>query len=250
MVTMAIRIRKLRKRMDGLELYRDLSFTAKTGKITAIFGPNGSGKSTLFNILAGVMKPDGGAYAIEPFDQRRFSYLFQNYRETLLPWRTNRANITLPLESQRLDKHEIQDRVTTLQQQLDLQLPLDGYPYELSGGQQQMLAFFRTLITNPNTLLIDEPFSALDYQNWLHFCNILQAYHLAKKPTTLIITHNIEEAAYLAEEIIVFSDKPTRVLGIVKNPLSYPRTVNTLKSAAFHDIKRQVLELFHGKAEA
>lgn len=247
---MAIHVRKLQKRLNGLELYRDLSFSAKTGKITAIFGPNGSGKSTLFNILAGVLQSDGGAYKIESFDKRRFSYVFQNYRETLLPWRTNQANITLPLESQKLDEGEIQKRVGMLRQQLGLELPLDHYPYELSGGQQQMLAFFRALVTNPSTLLIDEPFSALDYQNWLRFCDILQSYHLAQKPTTLIITHNIEEAVYLADEIVVFSNKPTHVLGVVKNPMSHPRTVETLKSTTFHDIKRQVLELFHGKTEA
>lgn len=241
---MGIVVKNLRKRLNGVELYQNLSFAAKTGKITAIFGPNGSGKSTLFNILAGVIPQDGGTHAIKPFDKLRFSYLFQNYREVLLPWMTNARNITLPLESQRLSAVEVQQRLTALQATSALTAPLNAYPYQLSGGQQQMVAFFRALVTNPNTLLIDEPFSALDYENRLRFCNLLQKYHMEQKPTALIITHDIEEAVYLADEIVVLSRKPARVLGVVKNPLPYPRTVGMLTSPQFQEVKAEVLKLF------
>ena len=241
---MGILVKNLRKRLNGVELYQNLSFEAKAGKITAIFGPNGSGKSTLFNILAGILPADGGEHAVTPFDKFRFSYLFQNYREVLLPWRTNARNITLPLESQKLPPAEIQERLIALSNTTALTVPLDRYPYELSGGQQQMVVFFRALVTNPTTLLFDEPFSALDYEHRLRFCNLLQAYHLKQKPTTLIITHDIEEAVYLADEIIVLSRKPTRVLGIIKNPLPYPRTVDMLHLPTFHKVKSEVLKLF------
>ena len=241
---MAIVVKNLRKRLNGIELYQNLSFEAKTGKITAIFGPNGSGKSTLFNILAGVIPHDGGTHVIKPFDKLRFSYLFQNYREVLLPWMTNARNIALPLESQGISPTDVQQRLAALETSTILPAPLDAYPYELSGGQQQMIAFYRALVTNPNTLLIDEPFSALDYENRLKFCNLLQEYHRKQKPTTLIITHDIEEAVYLAEEIVVLSRKPTRVLGVIQNPLPYPRTVAMLTTQKFQKIRAEVLKLF------
>ncbi len=241
---MGIGVKKLRKRLNGIEIYRDLNFEARRGKITAIFGPNGSGKSTLFNILAGLVKEDSGEVEIQPFDRFRFSYLFQNYREALLPWRKNKDNLTLPLEVQHVSKKRIQQRINALLKQFHVTLPLNAYPYELSGGQQQMLAFFRALITAPTTLLLDEPFSALDYENGLRQCSILQEYYLTNKPTMLIITHDIEEAVYLAEDIIVFSSKPAHVVGIVKNSIPYPRTIDTLKTETFHKVKNCVLQLF------
>ena len=240
----AISAQNLKKSFNHTEVFRDFSIGVEQEKITAIFGPNGSGKSTLLNILSGIVAKDGGEFNIENFNHFEFSYIFQNYRESLLPWRTNFENIALPLEIQNKSRQEIQQRVEELQKLFDFKFNWESYPYELSGGQQQILAFMRALVTNPKVLFIDEPFSALDYENNLHLREYLQKYYLAFKPTILLITHNIEEAVHLADKIVVFSKKPTKVLEVIDNPQPYPRTVQSLKAEQFHQIKDEVLSVF------
>ncbi|MFZ5365388.1 MAG: ABC transporter ATP-binding protein [Patescibacteria group bacterium] len=243
-MNIAISATNLKKTFNGTEVFRDFTVEIEKCKITAIFGPNGSGKSTLLNILSGLIFKDGGDFKIENFNHFEFSYIFQNYRESLLPWRTNFENLALPLEIQGKSKQEIQQRVKELQKLFEFKFDCKGYPYELSGGQQQILAFMRALVTNPKILFIDEPFSALDYENNLRLREHLQKYYLNRKPTILLITHNIEEAVHLAEKIVVFSQKPTQVLKTIENPLSYPRTIQSLKAERFHEIKDEVLSIF------
>lgn len=236
--------KNLKKSFTNTEVFRDFSISVERGTITAIFGPNGSGKSTLLNILSGIVASDGGIFQIENFDHFQFSYIFQNYRESLLPWRTNFENVALPLEIQNKSKQEIRQRVEELQKLFEFKFNWKSYPYELSGGQQQILAFMRALVTKPEVLFIDEPFSALDYENNLRLREHLQKYFLTFKPTILLITHNIEEAVHLAEKIVVFSQRPTKVLEIIDNPLPYPRTIQSLKAEQFHQVKDKVLSVF------
>ncbi len=243
-MNVAVSIKKIHKSFDKIEILKDFSLDVEHGKITAIFGPNGSGKSTLLNILSGLVAKDSGSFTIADFDHFKFSYIFQNYRESLLLWRTNFENLALPLEIQNKSREEIKQRVEELQKLFDSKFDWNGYPFQLSGGQQQILAFMRALITNPKVFFIDEPFSALDYENNLLLRGHLQKYFLLFKPTILLITHNIEEAVHLAEKIIVFTKKPTKVLEIIYNPLPYPRTMESLKTEQFHQIKGKVLSAF------
>jgi len=239
-----ISVQNLKKSFNNTKVLEDFSIEVEQGKITAIFGPNGSGKSTLLNILSGIIKKDGGNFSIDNFNHFEFSYIFQNYRESLLPWRTNFENVALPLEIQNKSKQEIKQAVEELQKLFDFTFNWEGYPYELSGGQQQILAFMRALVTKPKVLFIDEPFSALDYENNLRLREHLQKYYLKYTPTILLITHNIEEAVHLAEKIVVFSKRPTRVIETIENPLPYPRTVQSLKTEKFHQVKDEVLSSF------
>lgn len=245
----AISIKHLNKSFNNTEVLRDLSIDICPKKITAIFGPNGSGKSTLLNILSGIANKDSGVFNVKNFNHFEFSYIFQNYRESLLPWRTNFENVSLPLEIQDKSKAEIQERVAELQIFFGLNFDWEGYPYELSGGQQQILVFMRALITNPKILFIDEPFSALDYENNLRLREYLQKYYLTFKPTILLVTHNIEEAVHLAEKIVVFSQRPTKIFETIDVPLLYPRTIQSLKSEKFNQIKNQVLSAFQKTAK-
>lgn len=241
---MAISVQDLKKTFNNIEVFQDFNFNVEPEKITAIFGPNGSGKSTLLNILSGVTNKDGGEFKIDNFNQFEFGYIFQNYRESLLPWRTNFENIVLPLEIQHKNLKERQQKVEDLQKLFGFNFNWESYPYELSGGQQQILAFMRALITKPRVLFIDEPFSALDYENNLRLREYLQKYFLMFKPTILLITHNIEEAVHLAGNIAVFSQRPTKVLEIIENSFPYPRTIELLKTEQFHQTKDRVLSAF------
>lgn len=240
----SISIKNLKKSYNKVEVFKDFNLDIEQGKITAIFGPNGSGKSTLLNILSGILKKDSGDYCLGSLDSFQISYIFQNYRESLLPWRNNFENVALPLEIQGKTKKEITEKINELQNLFELKIDWERYPYELSGGQQQILAFMRALITKPKILFIDEPFSALDYENNLFLREHLQKYYLMFKPTIVLITHNIEEAVHLADKIVVLSKRPTHVTKIIENNLVYPRTIEFLKTELFHRVKDEVLDAF------
>ena len=239
-----ITVADLKKSFNGTEVFCGFDLVIERGKITALFGPNGCGKSTLLNILAGLITPDRGSVEIQEFNHFEFSYIFQNYRDSLLPWRTNFENVALPLEIQGKSKEEIRQRVGELETLFGFSFDWSGYPYTLSGGQQQILAFMRALVTRPKLLFIDETFSALDYENNLRLREHLQKYYLAFKPTILLITHNIEEAVHLAGQIIVLSRNPTSIVEVIDNPLAYPRTIQSLKSEAFDRVADNVLSVF------
>lgn len=240
----AIEIKHIEKRFDTISIFDNFSLDIEKGVITAIFGPNGSGKSTLCNILAGIIRVDAGEYRIHQFDQFKFSYIFQNYRETLLPWKTNFENVALPLKVQGVTEDKIKKKIHRLQQIFELKIDWNTYPYQLSGGQQQIIAFMRALITQPNILIIDEPFSALDYENNLRLRVQLERYYMVYKPTIVMVTHNIEEAVHLAKHIIVLTKKPTKVLEIVQNTIRYPRKIESIKTQEFNSIKDRVLDVF------
>lgn len=245
----AISVQNLRKKVNGVDLYSNLSFEAEKGGITAIFGPNGCGKSTLLNVLSGLAKQDGGEYHLSDLQRFHFSYIFQNYRESLLPWRTNFDNISFPLQIRGKDKAFIQKKIDTLMSLFKTDFDLQRHPFELSGGQQQVVAFLRSLANEPTFLFMDEPFSALDYENSLRMRESIQTYYMEHKPTILFVSHDIEEAVHLADQILVLSKRPTTVAEIIKNPLPYPRTLATLNSEEFHQIKNRVLTAFQKAAK-
>lgn len=234
----------LRKAYNGKVIFDGLNLRVPEHSITAVVGPNGAGKSTLLNLIAGVVSQDSGRILVESFERFRFSYVFQNYRESLLPWKTNLENLAFPLQVQGVSSRERRKRARELLEKHRLGFLARGYPYELSGGQQQMLALMRALITKPDYLLLDEPFSSLDYENTLRMRNVLQKYYLEHKPTVFMVTHDIEEAVYLAHKIIVLSSRPASVIGEVTSELSYPRTLETLEGEDFHRVMARVLSTF------
>lgn len=243
-MTIAISVKKVSKYFGKEVLFQNLSFKIEKGEIVAFIGPNGCGKTTLLNILSCLVEKNDGAYKINAFTPSKFSYIFQNYRDSLLPWRTNYENIALPLQVQKAKEKEIQEGINDVQAIFGGDILLHKYPYQLSGGQQQMIAFARALVSKPNLLFIDEPFSALDYAHNLLLRKHLQKYYIKHKPTILIITHNIEEAVHLADKIIVFSEKPTRIADIIENKQAYPRDIAFLKSQKYAKIRAKVLSAF------
>lgn len=235
-----IKLANISKDYGNQKVLNNISFETKPQRITAIVGPNGCGKSTLLNILSGIDKEYSGKHNLNGDS----SYIFQNYRDSLMPWRTNYKNVVLPLEIRDKSKEEIDNKIQELQNIFHINFDLNKYPYQLSGGQQQQLAFIRALVNNPKTLYIDEPFSALDYETNLRLREGLQKYHEKYKPTTFMITHYVEEAAHLADKIVVLSKKPTEIITVINNKRTGHRSSKYLKTKEFHRIKNRVLDAF------
>lgn len=243
----AIIVSELKKTFNQKPLFEDISFKVNQGDVIAFLGPNGCGKSTILNIISNLIEKDSGECKLHVASSE-ISYVFQNYRDSLLPWLTSYQNLLFPLKIQKNNQRRNQNEGTAiidnLQKNLRLNFSLNKYPYELSGGQQQIIAFVRALMNKPRLLLIDEPFSALDYENNLLLRKYLQEYYLQYKPTILIITHNIEEAVHLANRIIVFSKSPTKILSIIENQVPYPRDVSFLHSKEYNKTKDKAVSLF------
>jgi NitT/TauT family transport system ATP-binding protein len=186
----AIEIKGITKSYGDKKIFSDFSLSIKEGEMVSVIGSNGCGKTTLMNILAGVTLEDSGSINL---NSKNISYVFQNYRESLLPWKNNYENVAFPLEIKGHSVKEIEKKVKDLEKIFGVGIKWDDYPYNLSGGQQQILSFFRALLSEPRIILIDEAFSALDFENNLLLRKILQKYYIEKKPTVVMITHNIEE---------------------------------------------------------
>ncbi|MDL2334532.1 MAG: ABC transporter ATP-binding protein [Chloroflexota bacterium] len=213
----------------------DVSFEVPAHGITAVLGPNGSGKSTLLRLVAGLLTPDSGTIEIggervADADQR-VGLVFQEPR--LLPWRTAIDNVAFPLELAGVSRAERRERATALLDLVGLSAFARAYPQQLSGGMRQRAAIARALARDPQILLLDEPFSALDALTRERFNAELLEIWQRTGTTILIVTHSIAEACFLADEVVVLTARPGRVAARVPVPLGRPRRDDTLDSAAF-----------------
>jgi ABC-type nitrate/sulfonate/bicarbonate transport system ATPase subunit len=222
--------------LSGVEL------TVGEEEVLAVVGPSGCGKSTLLELLAGLQEPDEGVVvaggATDPA-ARREACAYMPQRDLLLPWRDALANAALALECQGISRSEARRRAEPLFERFGLAEFERARPAELSGGMRQRVAFLRTLLPGRPVLLLDEPFGALDaitrasMQRWL-------ADALAQEPrTVLLVTHDVEEAVFLADRVVVLSPRPGRVVAEIEVDLDRPRDVT---SAEFGALKRRALE--------
>ena len=242
-----IEIRGLTKRFSGSDVYRDFNLDLQEGEFISIFGPNGCGKSTFINLVSGMTPIDSGTvlYDGKTIEQTRLSYVFQNYREALFPWMRAIGNIQFPLRILGLDKKTQTQRVEQLLAEFNIQIDLNRYPYELSGGQQQMVSILRALITDPEVLFLDEPFSALDYEMTLFMRERLQQVFLKRRNTMILVSHDLEEAIQLANRVLLLTRRPTRIAETVLVDVSWPRDSKSLTSPEFVAIKSHCLEVFN-----
>jgi NitT/TauT family transport system ATP-binding protein len=241
-----ITVRGLKKRFGENPVYDGFDLDIPRGKFISVFGPNGCGKSTLINLMAGLLPVDGGEILFdgERVGDIRVGYVFQNYREALFPWMRARDNIAYPLKFMKLSRREQQRKVDALVERLGIRIDLNRYPYEMSGGQQQLVSILRALVIDPEVLFLDEPFSALDYEMTLFMREQLQRMFKEIGATTLIVSHDLEEAVYLADMVLLLTRAPTRIADIVTVDSARPRTDATLADANFVKTKAHCLEIF------
>jgi NitT/TauT family transport system ATP-binding protein len=241
-----VTVRGLCKRFGEALVYDRFDLDIPRGKLVSVFGPNGCGKSTLINMIAGLVPADAGEILFdgEPLRDIKLGYVFQNYREALFPWLRSIDNIEYPLKLMKLAGAERRARTEKLVAHLGIRIDLNRYPYELSGGQQQLVSIMRALVVEPEILFLDEPFSALDYEMTLFMRNQLQRIFVETGTTTVLVSHDLEEAVYLADRILLLSRHPATIADYVRYDASRPRTDATLSDEAFVRIKAHCLEVF------
>lgn len=245
-MSVQITVRGVTKWFAGSLLYHNLDLCIAKGKITCIFGPNGCGKSTLLNILAGLTPTDAGKILFDnkPLCETSIGYVFQNYREAMFPWLRAIDNIKYPLKIAGLSRIQCEERVEELVNLFGVKIDLGRYPYELSGGQQQLVSIIRALATYPNVLFLDEPFSALDYETTLSIREKLQEIFKVSRVTMVMVSHDLEEAVYMADRIVLLSKRPTQVAEEIAFDAPRPRTTETLSEREFIKVKARCLEVF------
>lgn len=205
------------------EAIRDLSFAVEKGEFVAVVGPSGCGKSTMLSLIMGLNAPSSGQVRF-PQGPCPMGYMLQ--RDNLLEWRTLEKNAVLGLEVQHTLTEESRSRTIALLKKYGLGDFLDHYPSQLSGGMRQKAALIRTLALDPALLLLDEPFSALDYQTRLTLADEVLAIIHAEGKTALLVTHDIGEAVSMADRVLIFSDRPATLKREVK--LDFPRDMPPL----------------------
>ena len=211
----------------AIEAVRDVSFNVRRGEFVALLGPSGSGKSTVLNMIATLVKPTSGEILIDgvPVIPGRATpdvgYVFQ--RDTLFPWRTVADNIGYGLQLAGVPVAERKDRVRACLAQAGLQGFENAYPSTLSGGMRQRAALMRTLVVEPQVLLMDEPFGALDTHTKIDMHDVLLRIWEREQQTVLFVTHDLGEALTLADRIILFSARPGRIKDIFEVDFARPR---------------------------
>jgi NitT/TauT family transport system ATP-binding protein len=241
-----VTIRGLSKRFGTAVIYDGFDLDIPRGELISVFGPNGCGKSTLINMIAGLIPVDAGEILFDGMrlSDIKFGYVFQNYREALFPWLRAFDNIAYPLKLMKVPAAERRARTEKLIDFLGVKLDLNKYPYQMSGGQQQLVSIMRALVVEPEILFLDEPFSALDYEMTLFMREQLQRLFIETKTTTVLVSHDLEEAVYLADRVLLLSRYPARVADFVRYEGERPRTDLTLSEPDFVRTKAHCLEIF------
>jgi len=240
------RIKRNLRVLDGVDL------DVREGELVAIVGPSGCGKSTFLGAVDGLVKMRAGEIRVDDVSVDKpgadRAMVFQ--QDSLFPWRTVMRNISYGLELQgRMTKGDIRDRAASLVELVGLKGFGEHYPHELSGGMRQRVNIARALATDPELLLLDEPFAALDAQT-REFMQVELLKILARaKKTALFITHQIDEAVFLADRVAVFSARPARIKAIVDVDLPGQRTLETKLQPRFRDLQERIWRLIEEEAE-
>jgi NitT/TauT family transport system ATP-binding protein len=240
----------------GRFAFQNISFAVAQGDFVALIGPSGCGKSTLLHIAAGLSAPTAGTVRLRdeavsgPRDDMMF--VFQQYNKSIFPWLSVLGNVRLGVKYRSsASRAEIDDNCRAQLDMVGLGRYADYAPYQLSGGMQQRVAIARALVRRPSILLMDEPFSALDAMMRVELQDLLLRLWRELRLTVLFVTHDLDEALYLAQRVIVLSASPGRVAEVVEVPLEYPRhQVQTRSEPVYLDLRAQLYRLMAEQAAA
>ncbi len=228
------------------------SLAVHAGEFVSLVGPSGCGKSTLFNLVSGLIAPDTGQVRVNGRDVTgttgTVGYMLQ--KDLLVPWRTVTGNITLGAALTRGATRADEEQAVAFARRYGLGEFLDHYPHALSGGMRQRVALMRTLATRNDVLLLDEPFGALDAQTRLTMQQWLLEVWAAERRTVLFVTHDVDEALFLSDRVLIMGARPGRIVAELAVDLPRPRTVEQMTSPAFVDRKRVILDHLHGREAA
>jgi NitT/TauT family transport system ATP-binding protein len=237
-----------------LPVLRNISFDVRQGEIVSLIGESGCGKTTLLRIIQGLVRFDAGAVQVDGVSVtkpgRDRGFVFQH--ASLLPWRSARHNIEFGLELEGVSAAGRTARAESLLKLVGLAHAGDQFPHQLSGGMQQRIGLARALAIDPAILLMDEPFSALDAQTREILQSELLRIHGETEKTTLFVTHDLDEAIYLSDRVVVLGAKPGRVKEIIDIPFPHPRpTLPELRAEPrFHEIRGVMWSLIRASAPA
>jgi len=231
---------------------RDVNLNIREGEFVSLLGPSGCGKTTLLKALDGLVPYDAGQIRVSgrPISGpgRDRAFVFQNF--ALFPWRTVLGNVVFPLESAGKPRREREDVARRFIDMVGLTAFIDHHPHELSGGMQQRVGIARALAVNPEILLMDEPFGALDAQTReLMQIELLRIWDQTRK-TVVFVTHSVDEAIFLSGRIAVFSAHPGTIIEILDVPFPYPRTDGNVKlDPTFAELRFRIWEMLRGANE-
>jgi len=228
-----------------------IDFTAAKGSFVSIIGPSGCGKSTLLACVGGMERPTAGQITVDgrvvTGPSRRLGYVFQE--ESVFPWRTALGNVLFALEDQGGSKNDQIDNARSMLRLVGLQGFENAYPSEMSGGMKQRVAIARVLAAEPEVVLMDEPFGALDQQTRLMVGEQVLRIWEETHQTILFVTHDIQEAILLSNEVVVLSARPARILERVTVPFPHPREASLAGTHEFADIAARLWHTLSGEAK-
>ncbi len=239
----AIRMVDVSRRFEAITAVEGCSLDIAKSEVVCLVGPSGCGKTTVLNMLAGFDFPTSGSIVlgnrpvVGPGPDRTVAF----QQDALFPWLTVRGNVSAGPKAQR--HHGYEERAMTLLEQVHLSEFADHYPYQLSGGMRQRAAIARALVVQPQVLLMDEPFGALDAQTRMEMQILLQEIWASHKPTIVFITHDIEEALILGDRVEVMSARPGRIVESIRVPFDRPRTPELALTQEFNDLRSRIMHL-------
>jgi NitT/TauT family transport system ATP-binding protein len=244
-------VRHVRKVYEGhgrvVEAVGDLCFSCAAGELVSIVGPSGAGKTTLLKCVAGLIAPTAGEIVLG--DVRvsgpppGMAVVFQDYGRSLFPWLTVEDNVALPLRARKLSRAQLRPRVEAALAEVGLADIHGAYPWQLSGGMQQRVAIARAIACEPQILLMDEPFAAVDAQTRAELEDLTRKLWSHHRATILLVTHDIDEAVYMAQRVLILSSSPTVVIEDLAIGLPAERDqITTRSSPQFAELRAHVYE--------
>lgn len=252
---MELRVENINKTFinDKVEhkVLEDINLTVNEGEFVSLLGPSGCGKTTLLTIIGGFQHAESGKIFVDGKEVNKpgidRAFVFQNY--ALFPWKTIRENIIFPMKRQKMHKDEIEKRLQELLELSDLQGKEKMYPHQLSGGMKQRVAVMRALACNPKVLLMDEPLGAIDFRMRQNLQEELEKIWMKNKITAVMVTHDVDEAVYMSDRVVVMSRNKGEIIKDLKIDMERPRDRKDKKYINYKEELTAILSECYGEKE-